>query len=52
MVTFLIVFGVLAGLTAYAIFTSRAIDEMEEAEREAVEDHNKRDMCREDTEDG
>ena len=45
--TFLIVFGIMAGLAAYAIRTSRAIDRAEEAEWEAVEDHHKMDMCRE-----
>ena len=50
MVTFLIVFGVLAALTAYAIFTTREIDRMEEAEWEAVDDRFKMEMCREETE--
>lgn len=52
MVTFLIVFAVLTVLAVNAIRTTREIDRMEDAEWEAVEDHNKRDMCREDTEDG
>ena len=47
METFLIVFGILAGLTVYAIFTTREIDRMEEAEWEAVEDHHKMELCRE-----
>ena len=51
MVTFLIVFAVLTALTVNAIRTSRAIDEMEEAEWEAVDDRLKMEMCREETED-
>lgn len=47
MATFLIVFGILAALAAYAIGTSREIDRMEDAEYEVVEDHHKREMCRE-----
>lgn len=52
MATFLIVFGVLAALAAYAIGTSREIDRMEDAEWEQVEDHHKMDLCREENEDG
>lgn len=49
--SFLIVFAVLTALTVNAIRTSRAIDEMEEAEWEAVDDRLKMEMRREETED-
>ena len=52
MVTFLIVFAVLTVLAVNAIRTTREIDRMEDAEWEAVEDHHKMDMRRDDTEDG
>lgn len=45
--TFLIVFGILAALTVYAIRTSRAVDQAEEAEWEVTQDRHKMEMCRE-----
>jgi hypothetical protein len=45
--TFLIVFGILAALAAYAIRTTREIDRMEEAEWEYLDDRHKMEMCRE-----
>lgn len=46
MAAFMIVFLVLAGITAMAIRTSRQIDRMADAEWEAVDDHHKMEMCR------
>ncbi len=45
--TFLIVFFALAGMVVYAIKTTRAIDQVEAAEWEAVTDRHKMEMCRE-----
>jgi hypothetical protein len=49
MTIYFIIFGLLAGLAGIltSVRISREIDRMEEAEWVTVEDHHKREMCRE-----
>ena len=51
MATFMIVFGILAGIAAMAILTSRQIDRMAEAEWEEAEDLRP-ELCRHAVTDG